>query len=233
MRNLVIKVGGSLLYDDNLELNTDFLNLLKNWYQKHSESIQKLVIVVGGGKLSRKLGKALIDTVSSENVHDVSMQVTQVNAEIVKGYLNISDAFVPQHLNEALDELQRDKKSVIVTGGLKSGWSTDMDAAVFADSLGIKTIYKLSNIDGVYTSDPKANPDAKKITNITWNEYLEVFNINVNETHAPNNSSPISVETVIFCKNKNITYFVSGGKNLLNQTDLSLVFESGTKISPN
>lgn len=233
MNNLVIKVGGSLLYDDNLELNINFLNLLKNWYEKYNNEINKLVIVVGGGKLSRKLGKTLNNSVSPENVHDVSMQVTQVNAEIVKGYLNVIDAFVPQHLTEALDELQRPKKSVVVTGGLKSGWSTDMDAAVFADKLGIKTIYKLSNIDGVYTADPKLNPEAKKLINITWNEYIETFNINLNESHIPNNSSPISVETVVFCKNKGITYFVSGGKNLLNQSDLALVFESGTKISPN
>ena len=44
-----------------------------------------------------------------------------------------------------------------------------MNASIISDA---KTIIKLTNVDGVYDSDPHKNKDAKKFTDITFNEVL-------------------------------------------------------------
>lgn len=231
MKNIVIKVGGSLLYNDDLRLNELFLFKLKKWYDTNKSKISKLVIVTGGGKLSRNLGGNIKGLVLGDNAHGVAMQITQVNAEVVKGYLNDNEIYVPQQLSEALEFIQRDITGVMISGGLKQGWSTDMDAAVFADALKIETVYKLSNVDYVYDSDPRINKEAKKIEEITWKEYFKLFNISESSVHQPNVSSPVSVEASIFSQKKNLTFFISGGKNIYEKEDLSLVFESGTRIT--
>lgn len=231
MENIVIKVGGSLLYNDDLSLNEKFLEKLKSWYELHKGNIGKLVIVVGGGKLSRNVGKQIVNLVETHDIHEVSMQITQVNAQIVKGFLKINNAFVPQHLMEAVEYMQREEKVVIITGGLKEGWSTDMDALVFANALKLEKVYKLSNIDYVYDSDPKENPNAKPIKQITWSEYCEMFDIKEGTEHKPNKSAPVSSEASIFAKNKGITMYISGGQKIYESNSLSEVFESGTVLS--
>lgn len=232
MKDLVIKIGGSLMYNDDMRLNELFLNKFKSWYTKHRKNIGKLAITVGGGKLSRQMGNSIKGIVNVTELHGVAMQITQVNAEILRGTLSDKDIVVPQTLGEAFDALSRPLDVTVISGGLKEGWSTDMDAASFADALNVKTIYKLSNVEGVYTSDPKKDLSAKKIENISWEEYFNLFDISSDSTHKPNSSSPVSVETAVFSRQKGFTFFVSGGNKIYEKEDLSLVFESGTKIHP-
>lgn len=229
-KDLVIKIGGSLLYQDDMRLNDLFLEKLKKWFIQNKDSFRKLAIVVGGGKLSREVGKSAKGYIEQDDIHAVSMQVTQVNAQLVSGYLNDDRNKSPQSLNEAYEILNSNSDEILVSGGLKNGWSTDMDAAVFADCLSLKTVYKLSNVEGVYTADPKKDSKAQFIKEISWKEYIEMFDITEDSSHVPNKSTPISSETAIFCKNKGITYYVSGGKNIYEKDDLSFVFESGTKL---
>lgn len=232
MKRLVLKIGGSLLYNDDLRLNELFLSKFKDWYDKYSKGFDKLAIAVGGGKLSRQVGSNLRGLVAGNNLHGVAMQITQVNAEIVKGYLKDEGIYIPQTLKEALIELERPSNVRLISGGLKEGWSTDMDAAVFADGIGVKRVYKLSNVEGVYTSDPRKDNNATLIEDITWYDFFEKFNISVNDTHMPNVNTPVSVETAIFCRKKEITFYVAGGKNIYEIDMLEKVFESGTRIHP-
>lgn len=232
MKKLALKIGGSLLYNDDLRLNELFLSKFKEWYEKYSKGFEKLAIAVGGGKLSRQVGNNLKGIVVGNDLHGVAMQITQVNAEIVKGYLKDGEIYIPQTLREAILELDRPENVRLISGGLKEGWSTDMDAAAFADAIGVNKVYKLSNVEGVYTSDPRKDKNAKLIEDISWDEFFEKFNISTNDTHQPNVNTPISVETAIFCRKKEITFYVAGGKNIYEIDKLEKVFESGTKIHP-
>jgi uridylate kinase len=120
----------------------------------------------------------------------------------------------------------------IISGGVKEGWSTDMDAALFADALNVKRFYKLSNIDHIYTKDPALEKDAKIITEISWPEYFKVFGIVQNSQHIPNANMPIDPICANFCANKELSVFVSGGKSLDETKVLETVFESGTYLHP-
>ena len=62
-------------------------------------------------------------------------------------------------------------KSIVIGGGWKPGWSTDYVAVILGKQLHAKKIINLSNTDYVYDSDPKINPDAKKIEQISWKDY--------------------------------------------------------------
>ena len=63
----------------------------------------------------------------------------------------------------------------MIGSAYKPGHSTDYDAILAAKSVGAKKIINLSNIDYVYDSDPKINPNAKKIEKISWAEYRKLI----------------------------------------------------------
>lgn len=230
-RSIVLKIGGSLLYKEGLNLEFAFITKLKAWYVRNRDQFDKIVMVVGGGKLSRFIGNEVDPYVDDKAEHVVAMQTTILNAEIVRILLDDAEVQTPRTLGEGFEKLFDPTVKKIVMGGLKEGWSTDMDAAVAADFLGVKRIYKLSNIDHVYTADPKTDNNAQPIKEILWKDYFTMFDIVVGDTSlSPNNHSPIDSTCAQFCFNKGLSFFVSGGKYLANVDDIGSIFESGTLI---
>jgi len=190
-------------------------------------------MVVGGGRLSRFMNERITGYIQKEeSQHNVAMLITQTNAAIVRGFINSPELFFPNDLGEVYEYLMDKGKKHMISGGLKVGWSTDMDAAVFADMAGVDRVYKISDIDHVYTSDPKEDVNAEPINEMTWEDYFKQFNVSEGSTHLPNQHIPVSTAAAQFSREKGISFFVSGGKNIEESKDLREVFESGTFIHP-
>lgn len=232
-KNFVLKLGGSVLYDNLLNINKILLDKIKNWYYEITEEYDKVVIIVGGGTLSRDLQTKIAEYVGGEGyLHNMGMYATQTNAALVKAFLEDPNIFQPNRLGEAYECLWENEKKTIVCGGLKAGWSTDMDAAVFADILFEKKVYKISNIDYVYNKNPKEFPDAKPIKDMTWEDYFTLFAITEDDEHVANSNIPVDKECARFCKAKGISFFICGGKNLEQKESIADVFSDGTLIHP-
>jgi uridylate kinase len=60
---------------------------------------------------------------------------------------------------------------VLVAAGWKPGFSSDNDAVLLAERFGAGSVINLSNIEQVYTDDPKKNPDARPIDAISWPDF--------------------------------------------------------------
>lgn len=233
-QNIVIKVGGSLLYKLDLTFNTSFINMLVKWYEANRSRYNKIVLVVGGGKLSRHVGKNIESyTNSQEDLHRVGMQATLMNATLIKAILRDEDIKVPMELGDALEAAVDTKTRTIICGGFKAGWSTDMSAAVLCNALGHDRFYKLSDIDHVYTADPKLDPTATIIKEITWDRFFDQFGIDKNNPEQkPNEHTPVGAVAAQFCSQKGISVVLSGGKTFEEKKSLGEVFESGTLIHP-
>ena len=177
-KEIVIKIGGSILYDNELNVNFKFLRKFKDWYISSGDEYENILVVVGGGKLSRILQNRVDEYIKEEEyLHELGMSATQVNANLVKGFLDDENIYVPRGLGDAYEYLKTDGKLRMVSGGLKIGWSTDLDAVVFADVLGIDRVFKISDVEYIYSTDPKKDPNAKAIKDISWNEYFRMFGI--------------------------------------------------------
>ncbi|MCK9415145.1 MAG: hypothetical protein PHG60_01620 [Candidatus Dojkabacteria bacterium] len=230
---LVLKVGGSIMYDQLLNVNFEVFKKIKVWYHEQEEKYDKIVFVTGGGGLSRSVQESIIEDIGGEdNFHSIAMSVTQTNAAIFSSYLDDKQIFVPRTLGEAYEFLIDSGERVMVSGGLKMGWSTDMDAAVFADTLGTDRVFKISNIDYVYDKDPKEFFDAKPIKDMTWKDYFKIFDIVEGEQHGPNRNMPISVESAQYCARKKISFLITGGKFLEEEEKVSKILQKGTFIHP-
>jgi predicted uridylate kinase len=231
--SIVLKIGGSIIYDNSLNVNQDLLDKLKDWYSRKKDDYQSIVIVVGGGSLSRDLQEKISRHIGGqEYLHSIGMSVTHTNANLLRAYIGDPEIVVPQRLGEAYELLMDSGKSIMVCGGLKVGWSTDMDAAVFADILNESRITKVSNIDYIYDKDPSVVEDATPMKDMAWNEYFKLFNIQEDSTHTPNGNIPIDVECARFCKKKEISFWISGGSRIKEASVFEDIMTEGTLVHP-
>jgi uridylate kinase len=229
----VLKVGGSIMYDQLLNINFDLLKRIKIWYYENKKKYDKIVFVTGGGGLSRSMQEKIADNIGGENhLHSIAMSLTQTNATILASFLEDDEIFVPKTLGDAYEYLVQPSGKTMASGGLKIGWSTDMDAAIFADILNSGKVYKISNIDYVYDKDPKEFFEAKPIKDMTWKEYFKLFDISMGEQHKPNNKMPLDVESVQYCARKELSFLITGGKLLEEEEKISKILEMGTFIHP-
>jgi uridylate kinase len=60
---------------------------------------------------------------------------------------------------------------VLVAAGWKPGFSSDNDAVLLAERFKADQVINLSNIEQVYTDDPRKNPNATPIDNISWKDF--------------------------------------------------------------
>lgn len=230
---LVLKVGGSIMYDQLLNINFDLFKRLKLWYYENRDQYSKIVFVTGGGGLSRTMQDRIADNIGGDDyLHSIAMSLTQTNATILASFIEDKDIFVPKRLGNAYEFLVSPEGKTMVSGGLKVGWSTDMDAAIFADILEADRVHKISNIDYVYDKDPKEFFDAKAFKDMTWDKYFKLFDIVEGEQHKPNHKMPLDVESAQFCSRKGISYMISGGKTLEEISSIKKILQTGTFIHP-
>ena len=213
--NFVLKIGGSVMYDNSLNINEALLGKVKNWYMGERKNYKNVAMVVGGGSLSRNMQEKIAGSVGGEeSLHNIAMSVTQTNAAVLQGYLDDMDIFLPKKLGDAYEFLMEENQKTLLSGGLKIGWSTDMDAAIYADILEVKIVYKISNVEFLYEADPKTEVNARPILDISWEEYFKLFNIVDGDNHVANKSVPIDVNCAQFCSKKGISFFICGGRYL-------------------
>jgi uridylate kinase len=176
METIVISLGGSLIVPE--EIDVEFLKSFKTLILEHVAKGKKFVIDTGGGRTCRKYQKAATEIVdaSKEDLDWIGLTVNNVNAQLVRvvfGEQACKKVFYDVTEKELLDEII--KYPVVIGGALEPGHSSDMDAVLVAKNIGAKKIINLSNTDYVYDSDPKVNPDAKKIEKISWADYREII----------------------------------------------------------
>jgi uridylate kinase len=75
---------------------------------------------------------------------------------------------------------------LVIAAGYRPGASTDLRAVQIASHCGATKMINLSNIDYVYTDDPRKNPDAVALKEIAWPEFRKI----IPESWSPGLSSP-------------------------------------------
>ena len=78
----------------------------------------------------------------------------------------------PYVRNRAVRHLEKGRVVIFACGTGNPFFSTDTAAVLRAAEIDAEVIMKATNVDGVYDSDPKKNPDAKKFDQLTYNEVL-------------------------------------------------------------
>ena len=145
----------------------------------------QVVIVVGGGNIFRGLSG------SKRGIERATGDYMGMLATIING-LALQDALekigVPTRVQSAISMAQvaepfirrravrhLEKGRVVIFGGGTGNpyFSTDTAAALRANEIGAEVVLKATKVDGIYDSDPKQNPKAKRYSQIRYAEALQ------------------------------------------------------------
>ncbi|MCF8130977.1 MAG: UMP kinase [Deltaproteobacteria bacterium] len=162
-KTVVISLGGSIIVPDQIDV--DFLHKFKRVILSLNE--KRFVVICGGGKVCRRYQDAAKATgeISKEDLDWIGIRATRLNAELVRTCFG-DDAHgkVIHDPHEPIDVSRR----IIVGAGFEPGSSTDLRAVQLAERFGAGRVINMSNIDYVYSADPRKDPTAEKMETIAW-----------------------------------------------------------------
>ena len=167
----VISLGGSRIVPD--EVDEKFLARFKKLIDSHPS--HKFVAVTGGGSTARRYISALRRlgrTTKSQSISGIA--ITRLHAGFMARFFGRSaNEIIPKNLKEVKNLLN--KNQIVFCGGLRyrEGNTSDGTSAKISDYLGCPFI-NLTNVKGLYTSNPKKNKNAKFIGKITWKNFEEI-----------------------------------------------------------
>ena len=166
---IVLSLGGSLIIPNEIDLN--FLENFKKVIKKH-ESKYNFVVVCGGGSVARKYISALKKSKKSEFLQSMAgISITRVNARFMT-YLFGRDANegIPHDMNQIKNLLRTN--NVVFCGALRYADKETSDSTAAKLARFFKTEFiNLTNVSGLYTSNPLTNKDAKFIPEISWKNF--------------------------------------------------------------
>ncbi|RTZ59212.1 MAG: UMP kinase [Gammaproteobacteria bacterium] len=226
-KRVLLKLSGEAFGgSEGKGIDPNFLRYISEEIKKVYDFGVQIAIVVGGGNIFRGLkGEDIgIDRATGDYM---GMLATMINALALQNALeNISR--IPTRVLSALEiravaepyirrkAIRHLEKGRVVIFGAGTGnpfFSTDTAAALRAAEIKADLIIKATKVDGIYTEDPKKNPTAKKIDEIS---YMEVLNRGLKVmdftalTLAKENRIPILVLNIF--KKDNLLKAVKGEK---------------------
>ena len=185
-KRVIIKLSGEALAGEQafgLESNT--LNSLADQIAEISNLGVEVAAVVGGGNIWRGVtgAKRGIDRATADYM---GMLATVINALALQDVLEshgvdtrvmsaieMREVAEPYIKRRAIRHLEKGRVVIFAAGTGNPFFSTDTTAALRAAEIEAEAILMAKKVDGVYDSDPKLNPNAKRFDELT---FLEVLN---------------------------------------------------------
>lgn len=208
---ILLKLSGEALANGQKDsiLDFGFIDQVAAVLKKCRAAGVEIGIVVGAGNIWRGVtGQAKMTRYRADHM---GMLATTMNA------IALSDAFIRNGMDAVVmsavemdtyadhytarhaDRLLKEGKICIFAGGTGSPYfSTDTGAALRAAEIGADAMLMAKNIDYLYTADPRKDPTATPIYDVTYAEILD------------KNLRAFDMSAVIFCQDNNIEAYGFG-----------------------
>ncbi len=182
-KRAVIKLSGEALAGKKGSgIDPDIIGKVVREIEKVINLNVNLGIIIGGGNFWRGKMATGMDRTTADHM---GMLATVINALAlqdalekhgiatrVQTALTITRVAEPYILRKALRHLEKGRVVIFACGTGNPYFSTDTGAALRSAEIGAEVLLLAKNVDGVYDSDPKLNPEAKKYEHL---HYLDVI----------------------------------------------------------
>ncbi|MGD8326885.1 MAG: UMP kinase [Sphingomonadales bacterium] len=144
----------------------------------------EICVVVGGGNIFRGLAGAAkgFDRASADYM---GMLATVMNALAIQNALEtqsvptrvqsaipMSSISEPYIRRRAIRHMEKGRVVIFAAGTGNPFFTTDTAAALRAAEMGCNALLKGTQVDGVYSADPKTNPDAERFESLSFTKVL-------------------------------------------------------------
>lgn len=183
-KRALIKISGeALVGKDGFGINSEEVAKVVSQIKTVISQGVQIGIVVGGGNFWR--GRQGTDMERTTADH-MGMLATVINALAlqdalekqgvqtrVQTALTIMRIAEPYILRKAIRHFEKGRVVIFACGTGNPYFSTDTGAALRAAEIQADVLMMAKNIDGIYDSDPKKNPNAKKYDDLTYLDYIK------------------------------------------------------------
>lgn len=206
-KRVLIKLSGEALAgSQKTGLDHDTVHAICASIKKIYDLGTEVAIVVGGGNFWRGRSSGEMDRTRADHI---GMLATAMNALAladaleqegcdvrVQTAISMQQVAEPYIRNRAVRHLEKGRVVVFGCGTGNPYFSTDTGAALRGAEIDAEVILKATMVDGVYDSDPKKNPNAKKYDHLT---YMEILNQNL---------QVMDMTAASFCNDRGIPFLV-------------------------
>lgn len=184
-KRILLKLSGeALMGDDSFGVNPDTVNKIVDEIKQAKLLGIEIAIVIGGGNIFRgaALGTAGMDRATADYMgmlatvmNALALQDAMKHAGLVsrvQSAINIDQVVEPYIRGKAIQYLE-DKKIVIFAAGTGNPFfTTDTAAALRAMEISADIMIKATKVDGIYSSDPIKDKNAKLFSSISFDEVI-------------------------------------------------------------
>jgi len=173
---LVLKISGHLLSPKAGALDVCYIKELVKALKQLVKERHRLIVVTGGGETAREYIRAGEKLGLTEYHKDrIGISVSRLHALVLAFSLPGS----LKHIPHSVEELERYVKAnkVIVVGGFEPGQSTTTVAVLCAEAVNADKLIIATNVDGIYTSDPRRDPSARLLEKVHVDELERILTL--------------------------------------------------------
>lgn len=172
--NYVVKLGGHVLIDEKGAPRKDVLSGYVDIVARLWGEGLNLHTVVGGGRVARLYIETLAFLDTPKALQDImGIEVAKINAKLLTYALRSKR--VNAFFTDSFSSVNQLADSLCVMGGVSPAQSTTAVAALLAEAVRAIKLIVATDVDGLYSEDPKKNPQAKLLRRATLKEVMEIL----------------------------------------------------------
>ena len=182
-KRILLKLSGEALAGDKkIGLDYDVITSFGKSIKKCVDAGVEVGIVVGGGNFWRGRTSGAMDRSKADQIGMLATIMNCIYVSDICRYVGLKTevftpfvcgAFTTLYSKDAVEESFAEGKVVFFAGGTGHPYfSTDTATVLRAVEIGADAILLAKAVDGIYDSDPKVNPDAKKYDEISIDEVV-------------------------------------------------------------
>lgn len=187
-KRILLKISGeALLGDQQFGIDQKPVKMIANEIKKAKDAGAEIAVVVGGGNIFRGMKNSAKLGMDQASGDYVGMLATVMNAIALQCALNqidvpcrvqsaitINQVAEPYIRHRAIRHLEKGRVVIFAAGTGNPFFTTDTAAALRASEINAEAMLMAKNgVDGVYSDDPKINPEAKKLDKITYDDIIK------------------------------------------------------------
>ena len=184
-RRILLKLSGeALMGAGSFGIAPEILHGLSEEIAAINAMGVQIALVVGGGNIFRGINAPEgMDRVAADHmgmlatlINSLALQDSLESVGVttrVLSALEIRQVAEPFIRRRALRHLEKGRVVILAAGTGNPYFSTDTAAALRAMEVKAEVLLKATKVDGVYTADPKTNPNAVFLPRVGWQEALE------------------------------------------------------------
>jgi len=185
-RRVVLKLSGeALMGDQGFGISPDMIKFVADEIGAMVSLGVQIAVVVGGGNIFRGVAAGAYDMDRASADH-MGMLATVINslalqdalekkgvATRVQTAISMHEVAEPYILRRAVRHLEKGRVVIFAAGTGNPYFTTDTAAVLRAQEIHAEILFKATKVDGLYSADPAADPDAERIESISYMEVLE------------------------------------------------------------